>query len=137
MGGSSTRIDAPHSTPERVAMETVPLGDVSAAFMFVTALLCFLGLLSSHFKDNLFQTVAMGCGMIGCGSRCVDLWGRIDIPLDWFLIHACMGLFSIGVAWKVLKGVYGDRVTLVVRRMHIDWPQHGPKLAAMSQHEDQ
>lgn len=73
----------------------------SAFFLTVTAILSAVGLVSAVYKDNLFQCVGMFGLMIGCSSRIVDVWTRTSIPFDWFLIHAGMGMFAIGVFWKV------------------------------------
>lgn len=74
----------------------------STFFMFMAGLLCLVGLFSRHYKENLLQTVAMCCGVLGCWSRVPDIWVRTDIPFDWFLVHACLGLFAIGTAVQVL-----------------------------------
>lgn len=100
-------------------MQPVPFAPYSAAFMLITAVLCVAGLLSRSFKDNLFQTLAMVCGMIGCTSRFVDLFGRTDVPLDWFLVHACMGLFAMGVAWKVISRVHKDKLDRIALALKI------------------
>lgn len=98
----------------------------STTLMLTTAVLCALGLLSRTFKDNLWQTVGMWAGMIGCGSRVPDIWSRNDIPFDWFLVHLCLGLFAIGTAWKIIKAAHKakiERFTAAMReRAHIaEW----------------
>jgi hypothetical protein len=73
----------------------------SCFFLIATCVICLVGLSTPRFDDNLFQNVGMGLLAIGCGSRVPDLWGNENLPLDWFMIHAGIGLFAIGVFFKV------------------------------------
>jgi hypothetical protein len=83
-------------------MDLVPFAWLSAAMLLVTAILCLVGMLSKAFKDNLFQTLAMAIGLVGCSSRFAVMVTRTDVPFDWLLVHCALGLFAMGTAWKVV-----------------------------------
>jgi hypothetical protein len=83
-------------------MDLVPFAWLSAAMLLITAILCLVGMLSKAFKDNLFQTLAMAIGLVGCSSRFTVMVTRTDVPFDWLLVHCALGLFAMGTAWKVI-----------------------------------
>jgi hypothetical protein len=87
----------------------MPLFMWSCFFLTAVTLICAVGLLSSVYRENLFQNLGMFLLMIGCSSRIVAIWRNGDVPFDWFLVHAGMGLFAMGVFWRVCLRERRDR----------------------------
>ena len=99
----------------------------SCFFLSMTVLVCLLGLTSPRFDDNLVQNAGMAMLAIGCGSRIPDLWGNVDLPFDWFLIHAGIGMFAIGTAFKIFMR---ERAARFVGYVHSIWrPAPAPQMA--------
>lgn len=82
----------------------------SCFFLAVVGILCAVGLMSHTYKENLFQNLGMSLLMIGCASRVKDIWINEAVAVDWFIIHAGMFLFALGVFVKVFFRAFHDRI---------------------------
>lgn len=89
----------------------------SCFFLGVTAILCAVGLLSHTYKENLFQNIGMGFLMVGCASRVKDIWLTESVAVDWFIIHAGMFSFALGVFLKIFFRAFHDRIIALQQSM--------------------
>jgi len=92
----------------------------SCFFLLCATILCGVGLISKHYKDNLLMNAGMCLGLYGFGSRFFDIWANSYVPFDWFLVHAAIGLFSIGQFWDTYLKVRQQKITDFVES-HMMW----------------
>lgn len=89
----------------------------SCFFLSITCLICAIGLVSRTYRDNLFQTVGMFMLMVAAPSRIIDIWTREFVPPDWFFVHAGIGIFAVGVYFKVFMRLRHERFMEFQRKL--------------------
>lgn len=83
---------------------------LSVFFLTMTSTLCFVGLMSPTYKENLLQNLGMCVLMIFCASRAKDIWLLEVVSVDWFGVHLGMVLFAFGQFIKVLQALRRRRL---------------------------
>lgn len=107
----------------------------SCFFLLSSAILCGVGLISRHFKDNLLQNAGMVIGLYGFGSRFFDIIERGQVPFDWFLVHTAIGLFAYGMLWDTYLAVRKQKIADFVES-HMMWGRRASDVKLARIHHD-
>jgi uncharacterized membrane protein YidH (DUF202 family) len=79
---------------------------MSSIMLFVTGILCVVGVLAEAYNDTFWQRLALGLIAFGCFGHVTTLIHYQFVPWDRFLLHLGMFIYAVATAIKC----YGFRL---------------------------